>query len=378
MSKYDLIIIGGGGFGSSAAYYAARQGKKVLVLEQFERGHNKGSSHGETRVIRKAYYQHPDYVPLLQQAYKLWDKLEQASQRDLIVPCGLMLNGTPESDLIAGTRQAAIDNGLDLEEVPEEEYEDRFPGFQFAENTETIYEVDGGFLNVESCVETYVAGAEARGVEFRWNHEVTHWESDGQSAKVWTKDETFEADALIITAGAWASRLLSSLPQAPQLSVVRKVMYWFPVRSDAYDYTYGSSCFGYQTPTGFFYGFPSIDGTVVKVCEHTGGTPVEDPSQLDKENHEADLAPVLQFLQDAMPEVDPHPVTFSVCMYTMTPDEHFIVDQHPDYQNVCFGAGFSGHGFKFVSILGKVLADLAIHYETDQAIQFLSLNRFTE
>lgn len=378
MSKHDIIIVGGGGFGSSAAYYAAKSGKKVLVIDRFDRGHNKGSSHGETRVIRKAYFEHPDYVPLLQQACKLWNKLEEVSQRDLIVPCGLMLNGPADCDLISGTRQAAVENGLDLEEVAEEEYEDRFPGFNIPEETETIYEVDGGFLNVEGCIDTYLAGAESRGVEFRWNEEVTHWESDGQNVKVWTKEETFEADSLIIAAGAWASQVLASLPNMPQLSVVRKVMYWFPVKSDAYDYTYGSSCFCYQTPDGFFYGFPSIDGNVVKVCEHTGGTPVENPSELDTESHEADLLPVQNFLQRYMPEVDPHPESFEVCMYTKTPDEHFIIDQHPDYQNVSFGAGFSGHGFKFVSVLGKVLADLAIHYETDQPIQFLRLDRFAK
>lgn len=376
MPDYDVIIIGGGGFGSSAAYHSALRGKMVLVIDQFEKGHQRGSSHGETRVIRKAYFEHPDYVPLLQQSYKMWHKLEQKSQIDLISPCGLMVCGAPDSELISGTMQSAEENGLEIDEVEQDEFADRFPGFNIPDGMEVLYEVDGGFLNVEACVATYLAAAELKGTEFRWETAVTHWESDGEQVKVWAGEETFTAHSLIITVGAWAEKLLSSIPNTPRLTVLRKVMYWFPVKSDAYNDSYGSSCFCYQMPYGFFYGFPSLDGEVIKVCEHSGGTPITDPSQLEIENHDEDLAKLTQFLREVMPDVDPHPESFNVCMYTKTPDEHFIIDQHPQYQNVAFGAGFSGHGFKFVPILGRVLSDLALDYETDQPVKFLGLNRF--
>ncbi len=377
MSKYDLIVIGGGGFGASAAYYAAKRGKKVLVLEQFERGHRRGSSHGETRIIRKAYFEHPDYVPLLQQGYKLWTKLEDVSHRELFSPCGLLLAGAPESRAIEGSRSAAQEHGLDLEDVSEIDLEDRFPGFKIPDGYEVVYEVDGGLLHVEACVDVYTSLAEKRGVEFQWNEAVTHWESNGDHVKVWNKETTFEADALIITAGAWASKLLADIDNFPQLNVLRKQMFWFPVTSDAYDYSMGGSGFYFDMSYGEFYGFPCLDGELIKVCQHSGGEPVTNPAELDTQLHAEDLEPVARFLTEVMPDVQTTPVSYSTCMYTKSPDQQFIVDQHPKYQNVAFGAGFSGHGFKFASILGKVLADLAIDYETESQIDFLGVDRFS-
>lgn len=376
MEKYDVIVIGGGGFGSSAAYNVARRGKKVLVLEQFEQGHRQGSSFGETRIIRKAYFEHPGYVPLLQQGYKMWQKLEETTSHELIALTGLLLAGPPESESLTGTRQSAEEHGLELEEVDAEEFAERFPGFALPESFEMVYELDGGLLYVDDCVATYQALAAARGVEFHWSEAATHWESNGETAKVWTNGTTYEADSLIVTAGAWAAGILSSIPEIPPLKVLRKVMFWFPVKSDAYDLSLGSSCFFFEMPYGQFYGFPSLDGRVIKVCEHTGGAEFADPSQMNLELQDADLSPVVRFVKEVLTEVDPQPETYSLCKYTLSPDHQFLVDLHPQYRNVCFGAGFSGHGFKFVSVLGKALSDLAIDYETDVPIQFLGLERF--
>lgn len=378
MAEYDVIIIGGGGFGSSAAFHAARGGKRVLVLDQFERNHNRGSSHGESRIIRKAYFEHSDYVPLLQQSYKLWAKLEEVSQRSLLSPCGLMLSGPPSGTAVPGTKRAAAEYGLDLEEVLESEFEDRFPGFSIPPDFEVVYEVDGGLLHVEDCVDTYLTLAERRGVDFLWETAATHWESSGSSVKVWTKDATYEGRSLVITSGAWAQRMLSSLPGLPPLKVLRKVMFWFPVTSASYDFSFGGSGFFFEMPYGEFYGFPSLDGETIKVCQHSDGNVVDDPTNLDRDLRAEDLAPVAQFIADVLPEVTPEPVLASVCMYTMSPDGHFIVDRHPEFSNVCFGAGFSGHGFKFVPVLGKALADFAVNDGTDLPIQFLGLQRFLE
>ncbi|WP_417847278.1 N-methyl-L-tryptophan oxidase [Thalassoglobus sp.] len=376
MSKYDLIVIGAGGFGTSAAYYAAKRGKKVLVLEQFERGHRRGSSHGESSIIRKAYFEHPDSIPLLQQGYKLWVKLEEISQRELISPCGLMLAGRPDCNAIAGSRSASQIHGLDLENISEADLEDRFPGFNIPDGYDVVYEVDGGVLHVEDCVDVLTSLAEKRGAEFQWDEAVTHWESDGDHVKVWTKETTFEADALIITAGAWSSKLLGEIEGFPQLNVLRKLMFWFPVTSDAYDFSMGASGFLFDMPYGEFYGFPCLDGQVIKVCQHSDGDLVTAPSELDTELYAEDLEPVARFLQEVMPDVQATPESHSAYMYTMSPDQQFIVDQHPSYQNVAFGAGFSGHGFEFASILGKVLSDLAIDYETELPIDFLRMDRF--
>lgn len=374
-TRYDLIIIGGGGFGSSTAYHAAKLGKKVLVLDQHERGHHLGSSHGETRVIRKAYFEHPDYVPLLQSAYKQWQKLEEVTRRELIAMTGLMISGPQSGPAVTGTLASAEEHGLELE-VVSEDLEDRFPGFQFPEDFEVLYEVDGGLLHVEECVDTYLALSEKRGVEFLWSTKVTHWESDGTTAKVWTADTTLEAETLVITAGPWSAKLLMSLPEIPTLQVLQKTMYWFPVMSDAYDLAMGSSCFYFEMPYGEFYGFPSLDGQTIKVSQHSGGVRVDEPEQASSNYDENDLQAVTRFLKEVMPSVVGQPETFQNCFYTQSADGHFIVDHHPELPNVVFGAGFSGHGFKFVPVIGQALAELAINQSTDLPVQFLGLERF--
>lgn len=375
-ADYDIIIIGGGGVGCCAAWQAARKGKRVLVLEQFERGHQLGSSHGETRMIRKAYYEHPDYVPLVQQSYKLWQKLEEQAGMGLLSLSGLMLSGPATSEAIDGTTTSAEQHGLELEDVAVDEFEERFPGFNIPADHEVLYEPDGGYLIVEDCVEVAITFAERKGAEFRWSTPVTHWESKQDQATVWANGETHTAESLIITAGPWAEKLLHELPGFPLLQVLRKMMFWFPVRSDVYDVAFGSSAFYFSMPWGEFYGFPSLDGETIKVCQHSGGIPVAELGTAPESFLPEELTPVQQFLTAVMPEVDPQPVHFRPCLYTMSPDAHFIVDQHPQHQNVSFAAGLSGHGFKFAPVLGQALVDLAIHYETDQPIRFLNLSRF--
>lgn len=379
--RYDLIIIGGGGFGSSAAYHATLRKLNVLVIDQFDRGHHWGSSHGESRIIRKAYFEHPDYVPLLKEAYKLWMQLEARSESELLTQCGLMLAGPPDAEAIRGTKRAAEIYGLELDEVSEEDRCEQFPGFQIPDGFDVVYEPDAGFLNVEACVAAGLTLAERRGAHLLWNTPVTHWESDGQRVAVSTENGTFQADSLIITAGAWSAKVIADSNAAgrgrmPSLHVLRKVMFWFPVRSDAYDINLGTSPFYFSMPYGEFYGFPSLDGEFIKVCEHSNGTPVLDVSQLDREVHDVDVLPVQRFLREVMPDVDPDYESAKVCMYTMSPDQHFIIDQHPEFANVVVAAGFSGHGFKFASVLGKALTDLACDGQTELPIGFLSLARF--
>lgn len=376
MAKYDVIVIGGGGMGSSVASHVAKQGSSVLVLDQFARGHQFGSSHGATRMIRKAYFEHPDYVPLLQRAYKLWQLLEETTGRTLLSQTGLFLCGPQDSPTIRGARQAADLYALELETVEDDEYADRFPGFRIPADADVIYEVDGGMLHVEACVDAYLSLAEKRGAELRWETPVTHWEANDETVKVWTANETIEARSLVITSGSWASDLLSDVPGFPQLQVLRKVMFWFPVTSDAYDFSMGGSGFFFEMPDGEYYGFPSLDGEHIKICEHSGGDVVDHPSELDREVHPADLDRLAGFIENVLPDVDPRPTAASVCLYTMSPDGHFVVDRHPQHENVVFGAGFSGHGFKFASVIGKALADLALERQTELPIEFLGLRRF--
>ena len=371
---FDCIVLGVGGFGSGALYHLARRGARVLGIEQYGVAHDRGSSHGETRIIRKAYFEHPDYVPLLLRAYDLWRELEAESGRDLMRLRGLMLAGLPEGEAIAGARLSARQHGLQIEDLTATDAAARWPGFRFPEEFAVVFEADAGYLAVEECVRTHVERAVARGAVVRTGETVTGWTDDGRTVRVTTDRGKYESLRLVVAAGAWAGRLLRDL--SVPLSVVRKPVFWHSSPTADYDASRGTPAFYLDTPEGAFYGFPRLDGQTVKVAEHTGGDAVQDPGRLDRVTTDADHSRVRAFVERMMPQLDPRPVRSSVCMYTLTPDRHFLIDRHPRHPNVVFGAGFSGHGFKFTSVLGAALAELALDGRTELPVQFLSVSRF--
>jgi sarcosine oxidase len=377
--NFDCIVLGVGGFGSGALYHLARRGASVLGIEQFDVGHDRGSSHGDTRIIRKAYFEHPDYVPLLHRAYELWRELEGGTGRQLMHCVGLFIAGSPECESVAGTLHAAAIHKLPLERLDPPAARKRFPGFQFSDDFCVVFEPDAGYLEVENCVAAHVAAAVAHGAALRTNETVIDWRSDGRHVVVKTEAAEYSAASLVITAGPWASQVLGGL--ASTLRVVRKPVFWFSA-DETYEINRGNSTFFFETPGsiespgGQFYGFPRIDGRTIKMAEHTGGQTVADPLAVDRTFHAADLARVSDFLKEFMPAIKPEAVRHSVCMYTRTPDSHFCIDRHPEWDNVVIGAGFSGHGFKFTTVLGEALADLALQGRTDLPIGFLSMRRF--
>lgn len=379
---FEIIIVGTGGFGSSCLYQLARRGVRVLGLDRFSAGHDRGSSHGDTRIIRQAYFEHPDYVPLLLRAYELWQELESASGRDLMTLCGLLLAGRPDGEAVSGARLAARLNGIQIDDVQTDSssketlHSARLSGFRIPDGFEAVFESVGGYLQVEDCVQTHIELACQAGAEHRTGESIVSWSSDGRTVRVRTEAGEYEAAALILTPGAWASQLLESMPEMPPLTVLRKTLHWNQVRSSVYDVANGGCGFFFEMPYGTFYGFPSIDGRTLKVAEHSGGELAGDPLTVDRSLKDSDTQPISRFLQEVMPDVEVETDRHVVCMYTMTPDSHFIVDRHPEHRNVYFGAGFSGHGFKFTSVLGEALADLAINGETSLPIDFLKLSRF--
>jgi len=369
-SNWDLIVLGIGGFGSAAAAHAARAGARVLGLEQHEICHSLGSSHGETRIIRKAYFEHPDYVPLLEHAYRNWADLEQASNRKLFERVGLFLAGEENSLVVKGTSDAARMHNLPLEHLSPAEARERFPDYAFRDSDAILFEADAGFLRVEECVRQHVELAKRHGAEIREQAVVQGWKPSGNGVEVRTASEVLYADRLIVTAGAWTSRLLINL--GIPLEVKRKVAFWFDTPKDRYQFPDGKPTFFFDRPSGEFYGFPSIDGATVKLAEHTGGKTVDNPDAPNREESPEDLHNVLPFVRESLPHLTERR-RHSVCFYTCTPDGHFIIDRHPEFPQVTIGAGFSGHGFKFTSGLGEALSDLALQGRTSQPIQFLSI-----
>lgn len=374
MSKtYDVIVLGVGGFGSAACHHLARRGARVLGLEQHDLLHELGSSHGETRIIRLAYFEHPDYVPLLRRAYELWADLEAESGQSLFRRARLLLSGPPEGETIAGALRAAAEHQLPVERLTAAEARRRFPGMQVPEDHAAVLEPDAGYLHVEHCVRQHAEGARRRGAELRTGARVVDWSANPAGVIVRTDQDTFHARRLVITAGAWAASVLREL-RLP-LAVVRKFVGWFATEPDAYSVDRGYPTFYFEMPDGAFYGFPSLDGRSLKTAEHTGLDVVADPAQVDRSCRPADVERLRSFLRPVLPQVREELVRHSVCFYTLTPDRHFIVDRHPDLPQVVFAAGFSGHGFKFTSVMGEVLADLALEGRTAAPIGFLRLDR---
>jgi sarcosine oxidase len=320
-------------------------------------------------------------VPLLQRAYALWDELSAESGAELLLRCGLLLAGAPAGAVIAGARRAAAEHGPELiEEVPRAALAGRFPGFRLAEGMEALLEPEGGLLRVEACVRAHAAQALGRGAVLHEGEAVREIHATPGGVTVETDRGRYEAGGVVLCGGAYSGPLLRSLAlPLPPLQLRRKLMLWYDVQEPAYRLDHGCPVFAFDTDEGFFYGFPILDAAGLKVAEHSGGEEVRDPDALDRGLRPEDEAPVRRFLSRHLPAAALAPRKHhAACMYTMTPDEHFLIDRHPAHDNVVFAAGFSGHGFKFASVVGEALADLADAGRTALPVEFLGAARFAE
>ena len=369
-----MIVIGTGGVGAAALYHLTRRGVRAIGLDRFPPGHDRGSSHGGTRMIRLAYHEHLNYVSLLLRAYDLWHELEEVSHKKLFQEVGILVGGLPESEMISGVLRSAAEYQLPVDRLSPLEARSRFPGYCLPDYFCCLFEQRAGYLMVEESVKAHAEAAIRMGAELRSGVTVRGWKPDGQSVMVVTDEEVLRADQLVITAGAWSSDLLSSL-NVP-LRVLRKPLFWYRTKKPSYRVDLGCPCFLFETLGGIFYGFPQIDEQGLKIAEHTGGEPVEDPLEVDRTMHPAEKLRVEECLAHHMPDVARECTAHAVCMYTMSSDGHFVIGCHPEYPQVVFTAGLSGHGFKFTPVLGEIMADLAIEKKTRHAIQFLSPDRF--
>lgn len=378
---YDVVVLGCGGVGSAALMHLARRGVRVLGIDRFAPAHDRGSSHGRTRMIRQAYFEHPDYVPLVLRAYELWAELEAATGKKLYEETGLLEIGPPADRggiVVPGVLASAEQHGLAVDRLTAAECARRFPGFRVPESMVGVFERKAGFLHVEECVRTHLEEAVRHGAELRTEEAVRSWRvqqgtGGGSHVVVETDRGRYEAARLVITAGAWAGELLRDL--GITFEVRRKPQYWFRPQSDDYRRDRGAPAFLYETPAGCFYGFPVFGPEGLKCAEHSGGrvltNPLENPTEIDFE----DLARVRTFLAENLPGISPELNDHAPCMYTMSPDENFLVDRHPKHPEVVFAAGLSGHGFKFTSVLGEALADLALQGKSELPIEFLRVER---
>lgn len=370
---YDAIVLGTGGVGSAALFHLAQRGARVLGLDRFPGGHDRGSSHGETRIIRQAYFEHSDYVPLLHRAYELWADLEKSVDQRLFFQVGLLQVGPAEGVVVPGVLKSAHEHGLDVQTLTPTDVAKQFPGFQVPQDLTAVFEKKAGYLLVEKCVLAHLAMAQQHGAELRSGVDVLDWISDRNTVTVETSEGRFVARQLVISAGAWSGGLLRRL--GVSLQVRRKHVHWFEAKDQRYHEAAHCPTFLFEMQDGCFYGFPQRDSQGVKVAEHSGGVEVSDPLADDRSEDIHNRTRVESFIERCMPGVTTRQLRHSVCYYTMSFDEHFLVDRVPDHPRAVFAAGLSGHGFKFTSVLGQALADLALEGATTLPIGFLHHRR---
>ncbi len=372
--RYDAIVVGVGGAGSAAAYHLARRGKRVLGLERFGIPHGMGSSHGHTRIIRLAYYEDPSYVLLLRRAYELWRAIQSRAGEQLLHITGSVDAGPPSSWVFKGSLQSCLTHDLPHEVLTSAELSRRFPAYQLPYDTMAVLQPDGGYLVPERCIVAYVEAAQAEGAEIHGCEAVLGWEPAGDGVKVVTDRGVYAADRLVVTAGAWNAKLLDVLDgiAVPE----RQVLAWLQPKQPDLFQPGVFPVFNLLVDEGRYYGFPIHGIPGFKFGKYHHFEEVVDPDLLDRTPRLEDDAMLRQFAARYFPEGHGPTMSLVVCMFTNTPDRHFVLDLHPDFPQVSFASPCSGHGFKFASVIGEVLADLAEHGSTRHDIDLFRRARF--
>lgn len=376
---FDCIVIGFGGMGSAALRYAAMTGRSVLGIDQHGPAHTHGSSHGQTRVIRKSYFEHPDYVPLLLESYEMWDELNRRHRtkpeiKELLTKCGILQIGPPDGEVVTGVLASAAAHDLKVERFSSAQIRHRLPILKVRDEHEGVFEPEGGFLRVELCVAAFLKQAMVHDAQLMSNTKVTRVQpGDDGRLTVLTSAGEFTAEQVILTAGAWSAELLPGL-NLP-LKVLAKQQHWYQIdRVDNKLINEFPCTFFEQDDGSSFYVTPELDTLGMKVCEHSRGDEVSDLSAFSNELSETQKSRTDGFLERSFHFTKSRLVHHSMCKYTMTPDRHFIVDRHPEIPGLVFAAGFSGHGFKFAPVIGKRLVGM-LDGQQDQRFDFLRRER---
>jgi sarcosine oxidase len=351
MDRPDVIVVGLGAMGGAAAHHLVRRGLRVLGLDRFAPPHALGSSHGRTRVIRSAYFEHPSYVPLVQRSFTLWRELEEESGQPLLRITGALMLGRPDSDAVLGSLRSAADHALPHERLTAADVRKRFPAFRPDPDAVGVWEPDAGALAVEACVQAHLDAARGAGAVLRFDEPVLRWRAGTDDVEVTTTAGVYRAAALVLAAGPWMTELAGSLP----LRVERQVQLWFRPAEPALFRPDRCPVFLWELPSGeVFYGLPDF-GDGVKAARHHGGRSTM-VAAVKREVREEDVGEVRRFLGKYIPAAAGEMVESSVCLYTNTPSGHFVIDRHPDGSPVWFVSPCSGHGFKFAPVVGERVA----------------------
>ncbi|OHR66979.1 N-methyltryptophan oxidase [Bacillus sp. HMSC76G11] len=378
-THYDVIVIGLGAMGSTAAYQLAKRGQRVLGLEQFGPAHDQGSSHGGSRIIRQSYFEDPAYVPLLLRAYELWDEIKRESGEEIMTVTGGLMMGPPDSLTVSGSIKSSKQWNLAYDVLESTDIRRRFPVFNPSPNTIALYEEKAGFVRPERSVYTHLLHAEKHGADLRFFESVQSWEAhpSGEGVRVVTNNGTYEAGKVVISAGAWAPKILKDL--GVSLQVERHIQMFFEPTGGIEPFRVGKQpIYIWEADDNVqLYGFPSvgIGAEGAKVAFFRKGKPCT-PETIDRNVYSDEVDMMREYLALGIPQLNGRFLQGKTCMYTNTPDEHFVISAHPEHPQVAVAAGFSGHGFKFASVVGEILADLVIDGKTNHPIDLFSPQRF--
>lgn len=372
-SAYDIVVAGLGGMGSAILARSAMRGARSIGVEQFALGHDRGASSGKTRIVRKAYFENSAYVPLLQRAYDLWRDVERRTGATLLRVTGLLLVGRADGEVVSGTQSAAHAYGLALQTFDARGLRARYPGLRVRDDEVGAFEPDGGIVSPEAAVAAHLQLATMHGAQTRECTSVTAWEPGERIAVRLSDGTVLRTASLVLALGPWFSHELASL--GIPLVVQRNVQLWFEPSNDAWRAS-GFPAFLIERPEHpLLYGFPDL-GDGVKAAFHGVGETTT-PDRLRRDVGNDDVRPVARALDAWMPGAAARLRDWKTCMYALTPDRHFVVGLHPAHRNVVVCGGFSGHGFKFASVVGEIGAQLALDGATIHDIAFLSPSRFT-
>jgi sarcosine oxidase len=371
MDSFDTIVVGLGAMGSAALYHLQGRGQRVLGLETFAAGHRQGSSHGESRVIRLAYYEHPNYVPLLHRAYALWADLERESGEHLLSITGGLMIGAPDSPLVSGALASAIRHGLAYELLDATDVARRYPALHLQPNEVALFEPRAGILRPEACVAAHARLARGAGAEAHYSEPVRSWTARDAGVEVVTDVGRYSARNVVFTCGAWLSQVLGD--DRVQVRPERIPLFWLQPGAPELFALGRLPIYLWQQPNGdHFYGFPHLEWPGVKVARHHSRDYC-DPNTVDRQVNAEDERRLRSAIEGRLPALSGPVLSSLVCLYENSPDEHFLIDWLPGLPNVMFAGGFSGHGFKFASVVGEILADMVTEGRATSDADFLKL-----
>ena len=374
MAQFDVVVVGLGATGAAALHRLARRGVRALGIDRLTPGHDQGSSHGESRIIRLGYFEHPSYVPLLRRTYELWRELEAEAETRLLHITGIVEIGPPAGEVVSGTLAASRLHGLPHDVMAAAETMRRFPAFKIPDDYVGVFQPDGGFIAAEPAIAAMLAQAREAGAEIQTGVAVLSVTPHGSGVRIGTSAGTVDVRSAIVAAGPWLKKLMPDLPVP--LRVTREVMGWFEPQNPAPFLAGPFPVFLLESPLGQHYGFPPWRGGLLKIAKHHHRNEEVDPDQVDRVISAEDEALIRPFVSRYIPPAAGPLRSAKTCLYTMTPDHDFLIDRLPGAENIIVASPCSGHGFKFAPVVGEILADLATEGGAQHDISRFRFGRF--